>query len=102
MKMLVVRISRAGVYIKPLLVQCANAAIKDKKCSYFYYRYQSIKKRRGHKRAIIAIARMLLVCVYNILVKNEPFDFELYENYFDNCTKTSKQPNKDYNFQLPE
>ena len=45
---------------------------------------------------------MLLVCVYNILVKNEPFDFELYENYFDNCTKTSKQPNKDYNFQLPE
>ncbi len=31
MKMLVVRISRAGVYIKPLLVQCANAAIKDKK-----------------------------------------------------------------------
>lgn len=97
-----VRISRAGVYIKPLLVQCANAAIKDKKCPYFYYRYQSIKKRRGHKRAIIAIARMLLVCVYNILVKNEPFDFELYEDYFDNCTRTSKNPNIEHAILLLE
>jgi transposase len=87
-----VRISRAGVYIKPLLVQCANAAVKDKKCPYFYYRYQSIKKRRGHKRAIIAIARMLLVCVYNILLKNEPFDFELYDGYFNNCTKAETRP----------
>jgi len=31
-----VRISRAGVYIKPLLVQCANAAIRDKSRPYFY------------------------------------------------------------------
>ena len=50
-----VRISRAGVYIKPLLVQCANAAIKYKSCPYFKYRYESIKKRLGHKRAIIPI-----------------------------------------------
>ena len=30
-----VRIFRAGVYIKPLLVQCANCTIKDKSCEYF-------------------------------------------------------------------
>ncbi|MFS1511142.1 transposase [Chengkuizengella sp. SCS-71B] len=59
-----VRISRAGVYIKPLLVQCANAAIKSKKCTYFKVRYDQIKKRRGHKKAIIAIAGMLLNCIY--------------------------------------
>ncbi|GAB6275440.1 MAG: IS110 family transposase [Peptococcaceae bacterium] len=76
-----VRISRAGIYIKPLLVQCANAAVKDKKCPYFYHRYQAIKKRRGHKRAIIAIARMLLTCIYNMLLKNEAFNASMYEGY---------------------
>lgn len=76
-----VRISRAGVYIKPLLVQCANAAIKNKSCPYFYHRYQAIKKRRGHKRAIIAIARMLLTCTYNMLLKNEAFDHSMYDSY---------------------
>lgn len=50
-----VRVSRAGAYLKPLLVQCANAAIKDKKNPYFKFKYDRIKKRRGHKRAIIAV-----------------------------------------------
>jgi transposase len=74
-----VRISRAGVYIKPLLVQCANAAIKSKKCPYFKVHYDQIKRRRGHKKAIIAIAHMLLNCIYNMLVKNEPFNYDLYK-----------------------
>ena len=74
-----VHISRAGVYIKPLLVQCANNAIRDKSCPYFKLRYDAIKKRRGHKRAIIAIARMLLTCIYQMLSKNEPFNHEIYE-----------------------
>lgn len=82
-----VRISRAGAYLKPLLIQVANAAIKDKSCPYFKHRYESIKKRRGHKRAIIAIARMLLVCVYNMLVKNECFNNSIYEEYLARDTK---------------
>lgn len=58
------RISRAGAYIKPLLVQCALAAIKSKnKHPEIYNRYSALKKRRGHKRAIIAIARMLLTAI---------------------------------------
>jgi transposase len=73
-----VRVSRAGVYIKPLLVQCANAAVKSKKCPYFKNRYDQIKKRRGHKKAIIAIAHKLLLCIYHMLDKNEPFNYELY------------------------
>ncbi len=72
------RISRAGVYIKPLLVQCANAAIKAKKNPEIANRYNAIKKRRGHKKAIIAIARMLLTAIYNILKKNEPYNADLY------------------------
>ena len=83
-----VRISRAGVYIKPLLVQCANCAIKDKNCKYFKLRYEAIKKRRGHKRAIIAIARMLLTCAYHMLSKNEPFNIELYKQYTESNFKS--------------
>lgn len=72
------RISRAGAYIKPLLVQCALAVIKSNKHPEIKNRYQAIKKRRGHKKAIIAIARMLLTAIYNILKKNEPYNAELY------------------------
>ena len=67
------RISRAGVYLKPLMVQCALAAIKDKKNTYFRVKYDRIKKRRGHKRAIIAVARMLLTCLYHMFLKKEAF-----------------------------
>jgi len=69
-----VRISRAGVYLKPLLVQCANAAIKDLKNPYFKFKYDCIKKRRGHKRALIAIARMMLTCLYQMFLKKEAFN----------------------------
>ena len=73
------RISRAGAYIKPLLVQCANAAVKSNKHPEIKNRYLALKKRRGHKKAIIAIARMLLTAIYNILKKNEPYNSELYK-----------------------
>ena len=72
------RVSRAGAYIKPILVQCANAAIKSNKHPEIRNRYNAIKKRRGHKKAIIAIARMMLTAIYNILKKNEPYNAELY------------------------
>ena len=67
------RVSRAGAYLKPLLVQCALAAIKDKQNPYFRAKYDRIKKRRGHKRAIIAVARMLLTCLYHMFLKKEAF-----------------------------
>ena len=72
------RISRAGAYIKPLLVQCALCAIRTKSNPEIRNRYLALKKRRGHKKAIIAIARMLLTAIYNILKKNEPYNAELY------------------------
>lgn len=77
-----VKISRAGVYIKPLLIQCALAAIKSNEDPYFKEKYNHIKKRRGHKRAIIAIARMILSCIYQMLSKNESFNPK-DRNYLD-------------------
>lgn len=74
-----VRISKAGQFLKPLLVQCALAAVKDKKEPYFALKYQNLKKRRGHKKAIIAIARMMLTCVYHMISTGEAFNPSDYE-----------------------
>lgn len=66
-----VRISRAGVYLKPALVQVAHAAVKDKKSPYYRLKYEKLVKRRGKKRSIIAIARMILTAVYALLTTGE-------------------------------
>lgn len=74
-----VRITRAGVYLKPALVEVALAAVKDKEHPYYAIKYQRISKRRGKKRAIIAIARMILTAVHHMLSTGEvwnPVDLE--------------------------
>lgn len=73
-----VRVSKAGCYIKPLLVQCATAIVKSEKNPEIRNRFLRIKTRRGYKKAIIAISRMLLTALYNMLKKNEPYNAELY------------------------
>lgn len=70
------RISRAGSYLKPLLVQVANTLIKSKKHPKFKEKYHRIKSRRGHKKAIIAICKMLLTAIWNMLSKLEPYNPE--------------------------
>lgn len=42
-----VRISRAGVYIKPMLVQVAHAAVKCTSQPYYKIKYENISRRRG-------------------------------------------------------
>ena len=68
------RICRAGCYLKPLLVQVANALIKSKKHPEFKERYRRIKSHRGHKKAIIAVCKMLLTAIWNMLSKLEPYN----------------------------
>lgn len=67
------RISRAGAFIKPLLVQVANAVIRSKDHPEFRERYRRIKTSRGHNKAIIAICHMFLTAIWNILLKLEPY-----------------------------
>lgn len=75
-----VRISRAGVYLKPALVQVAHAAVKDKSSRYYALKYEQIAKRRGKKRAIIAIARMILTAVYSMFTTGEVWNpVDLYK-----------------------
>ena len=66
-----VKISRAGVYLKPYLVEVAHNAIKDKSNPYYANKYNKIVKRRGKKRAIIAIARKILVAIYHMFSTGE-------------------------------
>ncbi len=61
------RISRARSYLKPLLVQVANAVVKSDKYPECKERYRRIKAHRSHKKAIIAICKMLLTAIWNIL-----------------------------------
>ena len=69
-----VRITRAGVYLKPALVQCAHAAVKSDQSPYYKKKYESLVKRRGKKRAIIAIARMILTAIFQMLSTGEAWN----------------------------
>ena len=69
-----VKISRAGVYLKPALVEVAHSAVKDKTNDYYAKKFNVISKRRGKKRAYIAIARKILVAIYHMLSTGELFN----------------------------
>ena len=69
-----VKISRAGVYLKPALVEVAHSAVKDKSNDYYAKKFNLISKRRGKKRAYIAIARKILVAIYHMLSTGELFN----------------------------
>lgn len=65
-----VKIGKGGYYLKPVLIQCALAAVKN---HYFKAKYESISRRRGKKRALIAIARKLMVIAYHLFQTGEYF-----------------------------
>jgi len=82
------RISRAGSYFKPVLVQVASALTRSKDHPEITDRYRRIKARRGHKKAIIAICRMLLTAIWHILSDLKPYSAD---GYFEECpAKESK------------
>ena len=68
------RISKGEQYLKPFLVQIANAVVKSEKHPEFRNKYLKLKERRGHRKAIIAICRRLLVAIYQVLLKQENYN----------------------------
>lgn len=88
-----VRISRAGVYLKPCLVEVAHCAVKDKTNTYYAEKYNKISKRRGKKRTIIAIARKILVAIYHMISTGEvwnPTDLAAVETSTEDIIKYTK------------
>lgn len=83
------KVGNGGHYLKPLLVQCALAAAKStKKDPYFHYKYETLKKRRGHKKAIIAIARKMLVAICHMIRDDADFLPVDHEHIIKNTKKT--------------
>ncbi len=83
-------IMKAGAYLKPLLVQCALAAVKSRKQPYFAIKYNRLARRRGKKRAIIAIARMMVVCLYHMIKDKQAFSPSDYDELIN--PSAPKQP----------
>lgn len=59
-------------WLKQMLVQCAWSASRTRR-SYFHGMYQRIKARRGHKRALIAIAHAMLSTMWHLLSRNSEY-----------------------------
>jgi transposase len=59
-------------YLRTALVQCAWAATK-KSGSVFQIRFQQLSRRRGEKRAIVAIAHQMLIIIHCMLKLGIPF-----------------------------
>ncbi|MGC8936725.1 MAG: hypothetical protein ACP5KV_05105 [Candidatus Methanomethylicaceae archaeon] len=54
-----------------VLVEAAQAAIRsDERFRTFYERYAS---RKGHQKAVVAVAHEMLRIVYYMLKRNEPY-----------------------------
>lgn len=81
--------SRQGnPYLKSILVQVAASAI-NKNGSYFQAKYKRLKQTRGHKRAILAIAHALLVTIYYVLKRLQPYR-DLGANHLEHVDQTRK------------
>lgn len=72
------RIGKSGAYIKPLLIQISLAASRSGKHPEIKGKHQALKKRRGGKKATIAIARRLLVAIYHMLRNGEAYNPSAY------------------------
>lgn len=60
------RTRKGNVHLTTILVECAGAAVKKKDC-HLGVKFQRLRGRIGYKKALMAIARKLLVIIYRIL-----------------------------------
>jgi len=63
---------KGNPFLKSILVQAATSAVKTKG-SYYSAKFVRLCKRRGYKRAIVAIAHSMLIAIYHIIRDNCPY-----------------------------
>ena len=66
------KITKGNKYLRRILVQCAWAASRQKN-GWLKTKYQQLCVRKSNKKALIAISRKLLVIIWNVLSKQEPY-----------------------------
>ena len=82
---------KGNQHLRTALVQAANAAARTRG-TYLRAQYQRLAPRRGHKRAIMALAHSILVIAYYLIARSQPYR-ELGGDYFDTISpeKTAKR-----------
>jgi transposase len=71
---------KGNPHLRAALVECANAAARTKD-TYLRAQYEQVKRRRGHKKAIVAVAHSILIAAYHILKDDVPYH-DLGGDYF--------------------
>jgi len=66
------KILHGNKYVRRVLVQCAWAASRTKGC-WFKWKFDELNKRMTSKKALIAIARKMLVVIWCILYSRAPY-----------------------------
>jgi transposase len=74
------RTRKGNPHLRTALIEAANAAARTKD-TYLRAQYEQIKRRRGHKKAIVAVAHSILIASYHILKDDVP-DHDLGGDYF--------------------
>jgi len=73
--------------LKSILSQAAWAASRTKD-TYLSAQYQQLVRRRGKKRAIVAVAHSIIISAYHMLSRHEVYR-DLGHNYFDERKKAA-------------
>jgi transposase len=66
------KITKGNKYIRRILVQCAWGASRQKNC-WLSTKFEQLCVRKSSRKALIAIARKLLVIIWNVLSKHETY-----------------------------
>ncbi|MGP3937840.1 IS110 family transposase [Nonomuraea sp. KM88] len=83
------RVGKGNPYLKGVLGQAAAVAARTD--SFLGERYRRIVKRRGKLRALVAVARSLLVIVWHLLVDPYATFHDLKSDYYLNRLDTGKK-----------
>ena len=66
------KIMHGNKFLRVILVQCAWGASRNK-LSRLGMKFDELRKRMSSQKALVAIARKLLVIIWNVLTKREPY-----------------------------
>jgi transposase len=80
-----VRTTKGNRWLRATLVECARGAVRKRDC-YLAAQYRRLARRRGDKKAIVAVAHSILVAVWHILRDGVEYR-ELGGGYFDDVRR---------------
>lgn len=84
------RTRKGSPWLRAALVEAAQAAGRMKQPTYLAAQYRRLAGRRGAKRAAVAVAHTLLVMIYHMLSRHEPYR-ELGGDYFEERDRQERE-----------